>query len=81
MQRSIKISEMKPIDKTSIQVLRVIAIQLGESNEGYVDYNLIAKSIDVHRDTVAKAVNRMVKNKVLKKEKGKLSILNSVVID
>jgi RIO-like serine/threonine protein kinase len=81
MQRTIKISEMKAIDKTAILVLRTISLQLGEDNEGYVDYNLIAKSNDLSRNTVAKAVNRMVKKKILKKEKGKLSILNSVVID
>lgn len=81
MQRTIKISELKEMDKTSILVLRTISLQLGEENEGYVDYNLIAKSNDLSRNTVAKAVNRMVKKKILKKEQGKLTILNSIVID
>lgn len=81
MTRAIKIEALREIDKTSAQILRIISLHLGADEAAYVDYNLIAKSLNVDRDVVRKAVNRMIENKVLKKEDGKLSILNAVVIN
>lgn len=81
MTRAIKIEEMNEIDKTSVQILRVISLHLGADEAAYIDYGIIATSLNIDRDVVRKAVNRMIKNKVLKKENGKLSILNSVVLN
>lgn len=81
MTRAIKIEGLNEIDKTSVQILRVISLHLGADEAAYVDYNLIATSLGIERDTVRKAVNRMIRHKVLKKENGKLSILNSIVLN
>ena len=81
MTRAIKIEGLREIDKTSAQILRIISLHLGADESGFVDYNVIAKSLNVDRDVVRKSVNRMIKNKVLKKEGGKLTILNAVLIN
>lgn len=80
MERALKIAELKPLDKTAIDVLRVISLHLGDDAEKRVDYNLIADSLNISRDTVSKAINRMVKRGVLRRKNGKLSILNAVVV-
>lgn len=79
--RAIKIDELKPIDETSVQILRVISLHLGQDPSAFVDYKLIARSLNIDRDTVRKAVNRMIRSKILQKENGKLSIRNSVLVD
>ena len=81
MTRALKIEKLTEIDKTSAQILRVISLPLGADEAAFVDYELIAKSLNLDRDTVRKAVNRMIKNGVLKKMDGKLSIQNSVVLN
>ena len=80
MTRAIKIENLKAIDETSAQILRIISLHLGEENEKRVDYALIARSLNVSRDTVRKAVNRMVKNRVLVKRNGMLSIPGTVIV-
>lgn len=80
MTRALKIEELTEIDKTSAQILRVISLHLGEDSAAFVDYELIAKSLNLDRDTVRKAVNRMIKNRTLKIENGKLSIPNAIVV-
>ena len=79
--RAIKIDELKPIDETSVQILRVISLHLGQAPSAFVDYKLIARSLNIDRDTVRKAVNRMIRSKILQKENGKLSIRNSVLVE
>lgn len=79
--RAIKIDELKPIDETSVQILRVISLHLGQDPSAFVDYKLIARSLNIDRDTVRKAVNRMIRSKILQKENGKLSIRNSVLVE
>ena len=79
--RAIKIDELKPIDETSVQILRVISLHLGQDTSAFVDYKLIARSLNIDRDTVRKAVNRMIRSKILQKENGKLSIRNSVLVE
>lgn len=81
MKRAIKIDGITEIDKTSAQILRVISLHLGDKPSARVDYNLIAKSLNLPRDVVRSSVNRMVKNRVLKKENGELSIQNSILIN
>lgn len=81
MTRAIKIENLNEIDKTSAQILRVISLHLGAEEAAFVDYNLIAESLNLDRDTVRKAVNRMIKNGVLTKADGKLSIKNAVVVE
>lgn len=79
--RAIKIDELKPIDETSVQILRVISLHLGQNPSAFVDYKLIARSLNLDRDTVRKSVNRMIRSRILQKENGKLSIRNAVLID
>ena len=81
MTRAIKIDNLTKIDATSAQILRVISLHLGAASAAYVDYGLIAKSLNLDRDTVRKAVNRMIRNKILKKVDGKLSIPNAVLVN
>lgn len=81
MTRAIKIENLTKIDATSAQILRVISLHLGADEAAFVDYKTIAKSLNMDRDTVRKSVNRMIKNGVLKKTDGKLSIQNSVVLN
>ena len=81
MTRALKIEKLTEIDKTSAQILRVISLHLGADEAGFVDYDLIGKSLNLDRDTVRKSVNRMIKNKILKIEKGKLSIQNAVILN
>jgi len=80
MKRALKIENLKPIDKTSIDILRVISLHLGDGESGRVDYKLIAKSLNIERDTVRKSVNRMVESGILQKKDGELSILNAVLV-
>ena len=80
MTRAIKIENLTKIDATSAQILRVISLHLGADSAAFVDYKTIAKSLNMDRDTVRKAVNRMIKNGVLKKKDGKLSIQNAVLV-
>ncbi len=80
MTRAIKIEGLNEMDKTSIQILRVISLHLGADEAAYVDYKLIATSLGIDRDVVRKAINRMIKHKVLEMKNGKLSILNSIVL-
>ena len=81
MTRALKIENLTEIDKTSAQILRVISLHLGADEAGYVNYKLIAKSLNLDRDIVRNAVNRMIKNKILKIENGKLSIQNAVILN
>ena len=80
MTKAIKIENLTKIDATSAQILRVISLHLGEDSAAFVDYKLIARSLNIDRDTVRSAVNRMIKNGVLKKKDGKLSIQNAVLV-
>ena len=65
----------------SAQILRVISLHLGADSAAFVDYKTIAKSLNMDRDTVRKAINRMIKNRILKIENGKLSIPNAVLVN
>lgn len=80
MTRALKIENLTEIDETASDVLRVISKEIGAKESDFVDYALIAKSLNIDRKVVSSAVNRMVNNKILKIENGKLSILNSVVL-
>ena len=81
MTRALKIEKLTEIDKTSAQILRVISLHLGADSAAFVDYKTIAKSLNMNRDTVRKAINRMIKNRILKIENGKLSIPNAVILN
>ena len=80
MKRAIKIEHLRPLCDTDSQVLRVIALKLGEESEKYVDYGIIADSIGKTRDTVRKSVNRMIKRRILAVRNGKLAIENAVFV-
>lgn len=80
MTRAIKIEDIKGIDDTSAQILRVIALHLGEKDEAYVGYALIANSLNISYETVRASVVRMVRKGFLKKENGKLSIPKAIKV-
>lgn len=81
MTRAIKIENLKPIDETSAEILRIISLHLGEETEKRIEYQLIADSLGISRDTVRKAVNRMIKKRTLAKKNGKLSIPDAVIVN
>ena len=81
MTRAIKLGDLVPLDETAIQILRVLSLHMGEKDEAYVDYKLIGDSLDLDRDTVRKAVNRMIAKKVLSKRNGKLAIEKAIVVN
>lgn len=81
MTRAIKIENLKPIDETSAEILRIISLHLGEETEKRIEYQLIADSLGISRDTVRKAVNRMIKRRTLAKKDGKLSIPGAVIVN
>jgi Mn-dependent DtxR family transcriptional regulator len=81
MTRAIKIDDLKKIDETSIQILRVISLHIGAGDSAYVNYSMIARSLNIDRDVVRAAVNRMIKNGILEKTDGKLSIPDSFILD
>ena len=78
MKKSIKIENLPALDTTAVHVLRVIVVKLGEKRRGFVDYNIIAKSLDVKARTVARAVVRLEKKKMLRRDNGELELLETV---
>ena len=78
MKKSIKIENLPALDTTAVHVLRVIVLKLGDKRRGFVDYNIIAKSLDVKARTVARAVVRLEKKRVLRRDNGELELLESV---
>lgn len=80
MTRALKIEDLTELDRTAAQILRVISLHIGDKPSAFVDYKLIARSLNIDRDTVRCAVKRMIKNGVLKKKDGKLSIQNAVLV-
>lgn len=79
--KAIKIQDMTAIDETSVQILRAIALHLGDREQGRVNYMLIAKSLNVRRSVVRSAVNRMVSKGILEKHGDELAISNAVMVD
>ena len=80
MTKAIKISDMTEIDKTAVQILRVIALHLEEKEWGYVDYEKIAKSLNLKRSVVRSSINRMKERGILKQDGKLLSIQNAVLV-
>lgn len=80
MTRAIKIEDIKGIDDTAAQILRVIALHLGERDAARVNYEVIAKSLNISRNAVGSAVRRMVRKGFLKVDDGKISIPKAVKI-
>ena len=79
--KAIKIQDMTAIDETSVQILRAIALHLGDREQGRVNYMLIAKSLNVRRSVVRSAVNRMISKGILEKHGDELAISNAVMVD
>ena len=78
MKKSIKIENLPALDTTAVHVLRVIVLKLGDKRRGFVDYNIIAKSLDVKARTVARAVVRLEKKKMLRRDNGEVELLETV---
>lgn len=83
MKKAIKIEDLPSgLDETAVQVLRIIAIKLGERQRGRVEYMKIAASLDVDRAVVSKAVKRLARKRMIKFYKnGELEILNVVDVE
>ena len=83
MKKAIKIEDLPSgLDETAIQVLRIIALKLGECQRGRVEYMHIAQSLNMSRATVSKAVKRLAKSRVIKfLRTGEMEILNAVNIE
>lgn len=69
------------IGKTSRDILKVIALHLGEDEEKRVEYSLIGASLNKSRETVRKSVNRLIEAKILRSKDGKLSIPCSILVN
>lgn len=78
MKKSIKIENLPSLDGTAVHVLRVIAVKLGDKRRGFVDYNIIAKSLHIKTKAVAQAVIRLEKKRVLRRDNGELELLETV---
>lgn len=78
MKKSIKIENLPALDGTAVHVLRVIVVKLGDKRRGFVDYNIIAKSLHIKAGTVARAVVRLEKRRVLRRWNGELELLDRV---
>ena len=78
MKKSVNIENLPALDTTAVSVLRVICLKLGDRRRGFVDYNIIAKSLDVKARTVARAVVRLEKKQVLRRSDGELELLDKV---
>ena len=77
---AIKIEDLPPLDATAVQVLRCIVLKLAGAQRGYVPYKTIGKSIGKTRDVVAKAIKRLERKQVIKREFGELVLLNVVKV-
>lgn len=81
MTRAIKIEDLPPLDNTSVQILRIIALKQGESDSVYVNYAMLAKSLNIARGAVSSSIKRMTARGILKQENGKLSIQNTIKLN
>lgn len=82
LQRVVPIDKLPTdIGKTARDILKVIALHLGEEDEKYVSYTLIARSIGKERETVRLSINRMLDAKILRIREGKLSIPCSKLVN
>ncbi len=85
-ERAIKISNLVPLDPTAIEILKILAEWCGKSNECYLEYTIMADILGqrlnkpVERDTVRKAINRLIKKNVLEKKNGRLSFKTAIVV-
>ena len=79
--KAIKIQDLTAIDETSVQILRTIALHLGEREQGRVNYMMIAKSLKLERSVVRSAVNRMIKKGILEKHGDELAISKAVMVE
>ncbi len=79
MTLSLRLDSIHKIDATSAMILQVIALRLVDQTAAYVNYTVIAKSLNIERETVRRSVQRMLKDRVLKKEDGKLSIPGLII--
>lgn len=80
MTKSIKINEMKAMDETEVEILRVLALHIGDRARAFVDFKIISASLNIPRRRVSAAVKRMQKKKILDVVHGEIEILNEVRI-
>ena len=81
MELAIKIKDLEAMDKTAVNVLRVIAIHVADKPSEFVSYNLIAKSLNLERATVAKAVERLKQKRIVTVKDGGLAIEKAILLD
>ncbi len=80
-KRVILFENLPNLSKTSAQILRIIALHLCDVDEARVEYSKIALALNKDRDTVSKAIKRMIGRKILSSKGGKLSIPASMLVN
>ena len=81
MQRALPIENIGNLTKTDVQILRVISVKLGEREKARIEYMDIARSLNLPRSTVRSSVNRMVQNKILRRDVEGLSFVNAIIFN
>ncbi|MBQ4053079.1 MAG: hypothetical protein IJD33_01940 [Clostridia bacterium] len=81
MELAIKIKDLVGIDDTAASVLRVIALHVADQPSAFVGYSLIAKSLNLERATVAKAVERLKQKRIVSVKDGGLAIEKAILLD
>ena len=81
MKDAYMIENMPAIDDTARDVLRILALKIGEKGEAFVDFDIVAKSLNISRDATSKAVKRLVKKRVVRIKNRKISIVGTVKVE
>ena len=81
MKDAYMIEDMPAIDATARDVLRILALKIGEKDEAFVDFDIVAKSLNISRDATSKAVKRLVKKRVVRIKNRKISIVGTVKVE
>ena len=81
MKDAYMIEDMPAIDVTARDVLRILALKIGEKDEAFVDFDIVAKSLNISRDATSKAVKRLVKKRVVRIKNRKISIVGTVKVE
>ncbi len=78
---ALKVEAISSLDKTCSDILKVIVKHFNGEYSGFIRYTLIANELGIDRDTVRKAVNRMIENGTVKVVNGKLFIPSLIYVN
>lgn len=80
--RVLKIESLTGVDDTALDVLRIISKYMGEGNDVFVKYTIIAKELGLkNRDTVRKAVKRLLEKNYLEVKNGRFRIPGAMLVE